>query len=56
MRRRKLVLNRETLSTLGERDLRRIAGGNETIQSGETACWCTNCNPCEIEAVREVAR
>jgi natural product precursor len=53
----KLTLHRETLRHLVSPELRNVAGGafararedaSQSIQSGETYCWCTQtCNCCE---------
>jgi len=53
----KLTLHRETLRHLVSPALRNVAGGafaalqqdaSQSIQSGETYCWCTQtCNCCE---------
>ncbi|HVR97373.1 MAG TPA: hypothetical protein VMW27_12210 [Thermoanaerobaculia bacterium] len=51
----KLTLYRETLRHLVTPELRDAAGGframedtSQSIQSGETYCWCTKtCNCCE---------
>ncbi len=51
----KLMLYRETLRHLVTPELRDAAGGlramedtSQSIQSGETYCWCTKtCNCCE---------
>ncbi len=46
-RSKKLNLNRETLHQLRDNDLGRAVAGlkialNQSIQSGETYCWCTD--------------
>jgi natural product precursor len=41
---KKLTLNRETLRSFDDRQLR-FAGGGQSIQSGETYCWCTDTCP-----------
>ena len=54
-KRAKLTLYRETLRHLVTPELRDAMGGlravddtSQSIQSGETHCWCTNtCNCCE---------
>lgn len=51
----KLKLHRETLRNLVSPELRQAVGGlrlaedtSQSIQSGETYCWCTKtCNCCE---------
>ncbi len=40
-----LKLKKETLRRLGDETLRGIGGG-ESIQSGETYCWCTDTCDC----------
>ena len=54
MKRRKLSLNRETLRKLSEKDLAPAQGAlrNQSIQSGETYCWCTD----GCEAFEKIAR
>jgi len=52
----KLTLHRETLRHLGNPELRNAAAGlaaedaSQSIQSGETFCWCSKtCNCCASE-------
>jgi hypothetical protein len=55
----KLTLHRETLRHLVTPELRNVAGGafaalreddSQSIQSGETFCWCSKtCNCCATE-------
>jgi hypothetical protein len=53
----KLTLHRETLRHLGNPELRNAAGGrlaaedtSQSIQSGETFCWCSKtCDCCAAE-------
>ena len=58
-KRTKLTLSRETLRHLVTPELRDAVGGafravedtSQSIQSGETYCWCTDtCNCCETAA------
>lgn len=42
-RQKKLTLTRETLQELDARALRHLNGAaGQSIQSGETYCWCTD--------------
>jgi hypothetical protein len=49
----KLQLRRETLhslSSLSPSQLRPVAGGSPSIQSGETNCWCSEtCDCCPTD-------
>lgn len=44
MKKRKLTLNRETVRQLSNQALEPANGAarNQSIQSGETYCWCTD--------------
>lgn len=54
MKRRKLTLTRETLRQLSNGDLQKQVGArfaeNQSIQSGETYCWCTDTCNCVAKA------
>ena len=47
MKKRKLTLKRETVRKISNKTVENAAGAfvNQSIQSGETYCWCTDgCN------------
>ena len=49
MRKRKLTLKRETVRKISDKNVKRAAGAEVSIQSGETYCWCTDCGCGEID-------
>lgn len=63
MKRTKLMLSRETLRHLVAPELRGAVGGframednSQSIQSGETYCWCSKtCDCCETATQAKLA-